>query len=145
MRFTELTEWQRESLFRLVEYQAAADHEVVFASDYRNRLELREEFPDTGYLGNTAEIAGTPAESLVAWADAKYIALLEIPNSPNSLVRLTLRKEAFDYRDFMHRPAPVRFLLRAWWKLTGDWPTFIYAVFGGALVVLIEKILERLF
>jgi hypothetical protein len=95
---------------------------------------------------NSSVVVTVPPLTILAWDAAKYVTVTE-PPPPRSAPSLTfiLNQEAFDYRDFMRLPGPIRSVQKLWWKLTDDVPSLIWGVVGGTLVFIIEKLLTWLF
>lgn len=136
----ELTSFQQISLFKLVEFQGSQNREIVFRTFFSTSCQV----VDNGILDKV--IVEMPRETLELWSACGYIqlshALSENFNgSTSERATFILRKEALDYVTFMKKPKFSSIFINFWRKLIDDIPSLIWGTLGGALAVIITKIL----
>ncbi len=139
----ELTEYQQIPLFKLVEFQKKLNAEVIFSISGSCSCQIQEF--ESSFSDNPITLFEIPKEILEIWDSNNFIHIsnrsIGFSNYQYNKTTFILRKEAFNYSKFMKHHSIIRFFIQLWNKLIDDMPSLIWGAIGGALAVIITKIL----
>jgi hypothetical protein len=130
--FRELTEGQRDPLFRLVDYQSnRSTSEVRFYADSTGPMFQIGEYKD----GLQEAIVKIPIEFIKTWEDFGYITL--------SNSAFILRKEALDYADFMKKSNFQRVMITIGHYLFVDISSLVWPIVVSIITTVIVYFILR--